>query len=76
MWHIWWNCDVYIFEVKNRFVAISTGYRPFGNEINYKIIEEYEKKAREIINNFHLTYEVRKEKVKKLLNDFLEKIIQ
>lgn len=48
-----WNADIYQVTVRDkdnvlRDVAISTGYRPFGNiSPSYDFVKEYEKKAQD-----------------------------
>lgn len=65
-----WNCDYYLFSD----IAICTGYRPHGTHINYELIEEYEVRAEKIYNSVQ-GYENRKEKINKLLNEFLTKAL-
>lgn len=67
-----WACDYY--DVNN--VLISTGYAPIenkGTKANYEMIHEYDKKAREISEDYSLTYEQQSEKVKKILSEFVKK---
>jgi len=49
-----WNCDYYEFNVNGKYFVISTGYRPIGRDVNYKIVRYYEKRARELM---HRNYE-------------------
>lgn len=67
-----WNFDVY--EVDG--VAICTGYRgmPKGVDYDYKVLDEYEKKAREIYSDYHTPYEEREKAVKALLREFVNKV--
>jgi len=46
-----WNCDYYQFNVNGKYFVISTGYRPIGKDVNYKIVRYYEKKAKELMTN-------------------------
>ena len=60
-----WNFDV--FEVYG--VTICTGYRNMpGKRLDG--IREYEKKAREIWDNYNTPYETQKEETEKLLQEF------
>lgn len=60
-----WNFDV--FEVYG--VTICTGYRSMpGKRLDG--IREYEKKAREIWENYNTPYETQKEETEKLLKEF------
>ena len=63
-----WNCDLY--QIDN--IIISTGYRPFGEYIDYKLVNEFEKKAEEIKYNPMLTWEEMKKQLKDLLNEFIK----
>lgn len=67
-----WNADVY--KINNNTI-ICTGYRPFGNIKNYKLIEKYENKAKKIKEN-NFCYEEIKQKLNKLLNDFIKEILK
>lgn len=67
-----WNADVY---KTNNNTIIVTGYRPFGNIENYELVKKYENKAKKIKeNNFY--YEEIKQKLNKLLNDFVKEILE
>lgn len=62
-----WNFDV--FEVYG--VTICTGYRNMpGKRLDG--IRKYEKKAREIWENYATPYEIKKEETEKLLQEFCE----
>ena len=69
-----WNADIY--EIGGG-VAISTGYRPFGDiNANYELVREYEKKAEKIVLSWD-EYE-HTEKLKmldELLNEFVKKVL-
>lgn len=69
-----WNQDTY--HINNN-IAISTGYRPVGN-INppYELTREYNEKARKIYNNNKLKYETIKERINKLLDEYIEKCFE
>lgn len=60
-----WNFDV--FEVYG--VTICTGYRNMPGK-RLEGIREYEKKAREIWDNYSMPYETQKEETEKLLQEF------
>lgn len=60
-----WNFDVY--EVYG--ITICTGYRGMPGA-KLKGISEYEKKAREIMDDYSRPYEERQEQVEKLLQEF------
>ena len=65
-----WACDYY--EIEN--VCISTGYNPIGERINYKLVREYDNKARAILDNYNIDYQKRKNKVNKLLIKFINEL--
>ena len=69
-----WNSDIY--EVDG--VAISTGYRPFGNVSSHGLIADYNAKAKEIINNnmWKDKQEETKQAVNKLLKEFIKKAVE
>lgn len=60
-----WNFDV--FEVYG--VTICTGYRNMPGK-RLEGIREYDKKAREIWDNYSMPYETRREETEKLLQEF------
>lgn len=60
-----WNFDVY--EVYG--ITICTGYRGMPGK-RLGDAQEYEKKAREIWNNYSISYNLKKAKTEKLLQDF------
>lgn len=65
-----WACDYYNING----ILISTGYAYLDSKNtkrDYKIIREYDYKAREIVCNYDLPYEEKKEQVTKLLNNFI-----
>lgn len=65
-----WNCDVYQFGT----IAITTGYRPFGEKIGFEKIRAFENKAWEIIENSQLTFDDKEEKVNEVLEEFLQEL--
>lgn len=69
-----WNADVY--EIDSN-TCIVTGYRPFGNiDSNYKTLKKYEDKARQIMLDYSIDYEKRAKKVNKLLEKYIDEIME
>lgn len=68
-----WSCDYYRIGGYDGII-ISTGYSPIGKALDYSICEEYDRKARAIIENYGLTYEQQKAEVKALLDEFVQRI--
>lgn len=68
-----WNYDFYHINLNT---CIVTGYRPFGNIKNYDLCDEYNEKAKNIIEDRTLSDEEKKEKVENLLEEFIEKITE
>lgn len=66
-----WNADVYEFDN----VVIVTGYRPFGEGIDSKLVQDYEKKARKIVFDYDLDYDKQRQRINRLLNNFLKKVV-
>ncbi len=67
-----WNFDSYYIDG----VVINTGYRSMvGRSVDYKLIDEYNEKARKIQYNHKLTYNQQKAYTKRLLNNFIKKAI-
>lgn len=61
-----WNYDVYIVDGK----TICTGYRGMpGRRANN--VDEYEKRARAIMDEYKRNYEERSDEVEKLLHEFI-----
>lgn len=69
-----WNCDIYTFGD----YAITTGYRGMISHVNRDFYLEtiYQDKAKEIIDNKELSWEEQKEKVNKILEEFLRKVFE
>ena len=64
-----WNADLY--SVNG--LAICTGYRATGNiQIDYKLLDEYEKKATAILSNYNLKFDEQKQQINALLYEFVE----
>ena len=70
MWRLWWACDYYQIGAK----CISTGYNPIGNDINYTLLNEYEAKAKNIVNDYTIEYNARVKMVDKLLIELLNTV--
>lgn len=73
-----WNSDIY--DLGNG-VALSTGYRPFGNlkASYYHITRKYNEKAKKIINNYYnskIKIETRDRQLDKALKDFVKECLQ
>ena len=64
-----WSCDYY--DING--VCISTGYTPIGKRMDYNLVNEYERKAQEVINNSSYSYEGQVSLLNALLNEFIEK---
>lgn len=68
-----WNYNIY--GLDNNNIAICTGYRGMpGEKIDSYLIKKYEKKAREICNDYSLKWEEQKKKINKLLSKFVEEL--
>lgn len=66
-----WNADIYAFGN----VAIVTGYRPFGDDVDYKLCKEYEKRA-ESLRDLGRPYAERKAEAEALVKEFIAKAIE
>ena len=65
-----WAADVYEISANT---AIVTGYAPFGNiKPEYDLQREYEVAAEAACADVSISYEMRREKIEKLLSDFIE----
>lgn len=62
-----WACDYYIIDN----VCISTGYRPIGDKVPYKLLSKLEYKACNIVNNYELDTETKKEQINELLVELI-----
>ena len=65
-----WSADFY--EIGN--LCISTGYRPIGEDVDYALLQDLEKKARNIICDCSIDNETRKNKVNELLNELINSV--
>lgn len=66
-----WNSDVYAFGS----VAIVTGYRPFGDDVDYNLCKEYEKRA-ENLRDLGRPYAERRAEAEALVKEFIAKAIE
>ena len=64
-----WSCDYY--DING--VCISTGYAPIGARVDYNLVNEYERKAQEVINNSSYSYDQIKSLLDALITEFIEK---
>lgn len=62
-----WNWDAYAVGG----VAICTGYRPMGKDVNYNLLKEYEAKAERIAKRRNWKRETKARKVAELLREFV-----
>lgn len=65
-----WACDYY--EVDG--ICISTGYSPIGERLSYDLVLKYDNKAKDIVSDYNLDYQKRKNKVNRLLSKFIKEI--
>lgn len=68
-----WNSDIYTFGN----CAISTGYRPFGKSVSYKLCREYEQKAKKVLysDKRYKKYESKKRRLSALIEEFCIKAL-
>ena len=57
-----WNADIYIIGS----AAVVTGYRPFGQRVDYEIVKTYEDQARQIVQANDLDYNTKIERLSDL----------
>lgn len=74
-----WNFDAYLFQLKSgREVCVTTGYRGMidncKNNCSFELYRRYDDKAKKIVYDYEssLSFEQKKAKNRKLLNEFLE----
>ena len=68
-----WACDYYDIDD----VLICTGYSPMKSKrtkSNYQIEHEYDEKAREIYDNYNLTWEEKEEQIEALLHEYIKAV--
>lgn len=63
-----WNADVYAFGD----VAIVTGYRPFGDNVDYALCREFEERAK-ALRDLGRPYAERKAEAEALVKEFIAK---
>ena len=71
-----WNCDFYQPSFKFSGVCIATGYntdRMGGKRVSYKLVKEYEQKAREVVNDYSQIN--KREVLDTLIDEFIEKAL-
>lgn len=67
-----WNCDVYHIDG----AIITTGYNPVGTPAPYDLCREYERKAEKVVSNYNLTFKQKRARLRRLLNNFINKALQ
>ena len=65
-----WSADFY--EIGN--VCISTGYRPIGEDVDYTLLMELEKQARNICLDYELNSETKEKQIDELLNKLINSL--
>ena len=65
-----WNADIYDF---GNFVIV-TGYRPFGNYENYRVVNEFEEKAIELQRELYGDWRAEQQAMAELVDDFISAI--
>ena len=65
-----WSCDYYDIDG----VIICTGYNTIGQDVDYKLIREYEKKAEAV--KYNPDYKETDKKLAKLTKDFIKKAVK
>lgn len=70
-----WNADVYAVNG----VAIVTGYRPFGQSVDYDLVEEFEERARALADEldrlphpFKYDGDFKQSKMRELIEEFIK----
>ena len=61
-----WDCDYYTFEEHN--IIICVGYRPIGADVDSKITEKYEARAKKLLKNCNYSG------INKLLKEFINEL--
>lgn len=66
-----WNYDVYDIDG----VVITTGYRSMiGQPIPHELIREYEQKAKDVVYNYSIDYDKKKDILNSLVREFIKKL--
>lgn len=67
-----WGADIYQIDSST---AIATGYAPFGNvRPSYELRKRYDDEAREVGYDYSLSWEERRDKLRKMLQIFVEEV--
>ena len=66
-----WNCDYYNING----IIICTGYRPHGNNVDYNIVNKWDKKAESVYNTVR-DYDDRRNIINDYLKEFLQEVTQ
>ena len=61
-----WDCDYYCFEEHN--IIICVGYRPIGADVDNKITEKYEARAKKLLKDRNYS------RINKLLKEFINEL--
>lgn len=65
-----WACDYY--EFGN--TCISTGYSPIGEKVEYNLLQELEKQARDIVNSLEINYKEKPAQIDLLLTQLINSV--
>ena len=65
-----WNADFYEIGI----VCISTGYRPIGDNVDYNLLQELEKQAKNICLNCELNRETKEKQLNELINKLINSL--
>ena len=65
-----WNADIYDI---GGFLIVS-GYRPFGERLDYELLKSFEERARAIWGDYSKSYETRKQEAETLLARFIDQV--
>lgn len=63
-----WDCDYYVFDEHN--IIICVGYRPIGANVNNKMTEQYEARAKKLLQDDDYSG------INKLLKEFINELRQ
>lgn len=65
-----WNADIY--QIGD--TTIVTGYRPFGEQVDYTMVKKYKELARNCLDADPYQYEVNKKDMEELLQAFINEL--
>ena len=65
-----WSADFY--EIGG--VCISTGYRPIGVNVDYKLLDKLEREAATVCNNYNISYDEQKKQLDELLETLINSV--